>query len=141
MAACAAAAICGIAQSGESGFVGGDEGGVLGGGEQLVLESIGECRFFLVELLQLCLVGVGEVGAGVDELLVDDLDEALRFGIELERIALVVDGLRRAEKRLGVEIDGVMVCGESRGYRLLAAFCSVGLVLAPVTASKAAVAR
>ncbi len=64
----------------------------LGGGEQLGLKVFGQAGELFVELLELDLVGFAEIGAGVDELVVVVLDQALSFGIELERIALLVDG-------------------------------------------------
>ena len=70
-----------------------DIGGVLGGGQQLGDEGGGQIRFFFIQLFQLGLVGVGEVGAGQHKLLVVVLDQAQRFGIEIERVALLVDRL------------------------------------------------
>ncbi len=79
---------------------------VLGGGEQLGGEGIGEGRFFFVELLQFRLIGIGEVGPGVHKFLVGELDQAQRFRIKLQRIALFING-GDTLKQFGVEIDGV----------------------------------
>ena len=85
----------------------------LGRGQQLVGELGAERRLFLVEVLQLGLVGVGQLGAGMHEVPVDHLDQALRLRIELERVALVVDRLDALEQ-LAVEVDRILVRGQLR---------------------------
>ena len=79
--------------------------------EQLGAEGVREAGELFVELLELDLVGFAEIGSGVDELVVVVLDQALSFGIELQRIELLVDG-GDTLKELGVEEDGVTMCGE-----------------------------
>ena len=75
------------------------------------------------------------------KLLVDDFEEACASGSSCERFALVVDGLRHALKELRRRGRSRRGARRVSGLRLLRPFCSVGLVLAPVTASKAAIAR
>ena len=120
-----------IAQPGERLYVRGRERARLGRREQLVGKRVFERRLFFVELLQLGLVGVGEIGAGFHKLLVVVLDEPQRLGIEMERRALVVDRLH-ARKELGVQIDGVLMRGQARSFVLLHLLQLI-VVFAPVT--------
>ncbi len=63
---------------------------LLGGRQHLVREVIGEHRCFLIQLLQGGFVGHREVGAGMHELIVRELDQAPGFRIETGRFALFV---------------------------------------------------
>ena len=67
----------------------------------LVHESVRERRLLFVELFQFGFVGFGKVGAGVDKLLIVVLDQAQRFGIEMERGALVCKPLDTRANSLG----------------------------------------
>ena len=100
-----------IAQARQRVLILGDVSRILGGGEQLGGEGVGESGLLFVELLQFGLVGIREVGAGVHKFLVVELDQAQRFRIELQRIALLVDRVHALEQ-LGVEKDRVLMRGQ-----------------------------
>ena len=95
--------------------------------EQLLAElglQRGELR---VEILQLGLVGVVELGAGADEIGVVAPQQALAFGVEAELVALVVQRLH-AREQLAVQRDGVLVRRQLRrhfGLHLLQ--CVIGV--------------
>ncbi len=94
-------------------FVLGHVSAGLGRGQQLVLEFIFERGDLLVQLLQLRLVRLAEVGARMGELQVVPLDQAQRLRIEMQRLALVVHGLDALEQ-LRVEADRIFVRRELR---------------------------
>ena len=118
LASCAAAASLSWIEAGERGLIGGGVGSGLGRGKQPGDEGVRERRFFLVQLLELFLVGVREIGSSFDELLVVVFDQTQRLGVELERGALVVDSLD-AREELRVEGDGVLMRGHAWGKPLL----------------------
>ena len=93
-----------------------DERALLGGGEELLLERGAQRRLLLVEGAQRGLVGLGELGPGADEDLVDALDEVLGLGVQ--RVAAGVHGLHAGEEPR-VQVDRVVVRRELRRERLL----------------------
>ena len=107
-----------LAQPGQRLLVGGRVRACLGRRQQLVHEGVLQRRIFFVDLLQLGLVGVGEVGAGLHKLLVVVLHQPQRFGIEIERGALLVNRLHPREQ-LGVQVNCVLVRGQPRRFVLL----------------------
>ncbi len=75
------------------------------------MELRGEGGFFHVELAQAVLVGIGQLRAGAYQLFVVALDQTLLLRIQIQRVALVVDGLDAGEE-FGVEIDLVLMRGQ-----------------------------
>ncbi len=97
-----------IAQAGEGALVCGDVSGGLGGGQQLGFEGGGKRGLLFVEFLQFLLVRGREVGAGVNEFLILEFEQAQRLGIELKRSPLSVDRGDALEE-FGVQKDGIAV--------------------------------
>ena len=95
-----------------------DQGCILGGGQQLRGEGLGERRFLFVQLLQFSLVRIRQVCPGVHEFLVVELDQAQRFGVQLEGIALLINR-RDALEQFGVEEDGIVVSGQPGCFEVL----------------------
>ena len=125
----AAAAISSSLRPARSALLSTTSAPALVAGQQLLLEVGLQRRVLLVELAQLRLVGVRQIGAGMDELQVVDLQQLQRFRIELQRVALVVDRLH-AREELRVEEDRVLMRGELRrlvGLDLVQRVVGVGL--------------
>ena len=81
------------------------------GGDQLGMEFGRQRGLFHVELAHPVLVGIGQLRAGTDQLLVVAFDQAQLFQIELQRGARVVHGLHSSEE-LGIQRDFVLVRGQ-----------------------------
>ncbi len=72
--------LAGLHSGRQGGGIGGGEEGLFGGGEDLGDEGGGEGGGLFVQLLEAGLVGFVEVGAGVNEAIVGDFEEAQGFG-------------------------------------------------------------
>ncbi len=77
-------------------------------GQQVLPELLRKLGELSIDLPQLLLGRVVEVGAGADELLVALVEEATLLGVELQRVRLVVDDLHACEQ-VSVERDVVAV--------------------------------
>ena len=118
-----------IAEACEIGLIVGDESARLRAGQKLLLELGRERGVLLVDFLELVLVGVRQVGAGMDELVVIDCEELQVLAFEMDVAALIIDGLHTREE-LGVQEDRVGVSGELRrliGLHLVERVVGVGL--------------
>ncbi len=82
-------------------------------GEDVLAELDRQRRQLLVELAEAGLAGGIEERAAADEVLVGVLEEEKLLAVELELVALVVDGLHAGEELL-VEADVVAVGGQHR---------------------------
>lgn len=80
-------------------------------------EGGGERGELGVELAELLFVGVGETGAGADEVLVITVEEVTGLGVEVQRDGAAVEGIDAGEEG-GVEADGVGVRGDLRRHFL-----------------------
>ena len=79
-----------------------------------ILAELGlKLRQFRIDGPQPFLLLFGEFGAGTDELAMGLFHEAQRFGVEVQRLAIVVEGLDALEQR-AVEQDAVAVRGQLR---------------------------
>ena len=85
----------------------------FGAGQKLLLEIGRERRILLVDLAQLLLVGFRQVGTGMNELQIVDLQQLRGFRIQLQAVALVIDRLH-AREELVIEEDRVVVRRELR---------------------------
>lgn len=81
------------------------------GGDQAGMELRGEGGFFHVELAQAVLVGIGQLRAGAYQLFVVALDQTLLLRVQIQRVALVVNGFDACEE-FGVQIDLVLMRGQ-----------------------------
>ena len=81
---------------------------------QHVLCKLGlQRRDLAVHGLQLVLVGIGQLGAGADKILVVTLDQANAFGIKAQLVALVIQAAD-AREQLAVEHGAVAMRGQLR---------------------------
>ena len=103
----------GVGQAVEEHFVVDDDGRSVRVGQNAIAELCCQLRLLLIESPQRGLVGLIELRAGADEVLVVALHQKLRLGVEAQRAAAVVKRFDPREK-LRVEIDGVAVCGQLR---------------------------
>ena len=88
-----------------------NDGRGIGFLEQVLAEAGRQAGQLGIHRLQPGLVGIGELGTGTHEIGVVTLDQALRFRVEAERVACVVDRLD-AGKQLAVEHGLVIVRGQ-----------------------------
>ena len=86
--------------------------------QQLVNKRRLQRRILFVDLLQLFLVGIGEVCAGMNELVVGVVHQLERFSVEVQRLAQVVDRLD-PRKKLRVQINRIVQCSLPRSLVLL----------------------
>ena len=108
----------GNAQPCQFALVGGGIGGFPGSSQQFGAEGVLQGRNFLVDLLQFRFIGIREVGAGVHEFAVVVLHQAERLRVEVERRALLVDGLNSVVE-LGVEVHRIPVRCQPGRFHLL----------------------
>ena len=95
--------------------------------DHAVAEVGGQLGQLGVDVLDLLLVGVAQLGAGSHEVGVVALDQTLRLGVHALRIAFVMDRLDALPELL-VEVDGVAVRGHLRRDFLLDFLQGIGLV-------------
>src|SRR6266545_2759736 len=99
----------------------------LGCSKKLVLEISRELGLFLIQRAKLGLVDLRQLRPCSDEVLVVELDEKCLFGVEAERLTIVVDALH-ALKELAIEINRIGVRGQLRCFLLLDALeCGIGI--------------
>ena len=102
-----------LGQAVEQGHVVHQHGRIVHFLEHVLAEGGGQAGQLGVHRLQGFLVGVGQVGAGTDEVGVVTLEQALGLGVQAQGISLVVERLD-AREELAVEQDRVLVGGELR---------------------------
>src|SRR6185369_9027731 len=95
-----------------------DQSARLGCRQQLVLEIGGELGFLLIERTELSLVGLRELGAGTNEILVVELDEEFLLGVKAESLTRIVDALHSLEE-FSVQEDCVAVGSELGSFLFL----------------------
>ena len=101
-----------LAQSGQSALSVVEYAAALVASSNLVMKVFSSVDSSSFSFLSFVFVGIRQIRAGLHELLVVVLDKPQRFGVELERRALVVDGFD-SRKQFGVQVDRIGERGSS----------------------------